>query len=105
MRLSLIQINMREILTASLLLCSFSAHAQLICNVNSNADEVDSNLNDGICQTAAATCTLRAAVMQANPALGLGVTIVLPVGLFVLTRDTGFGNEDSFGDLDVNASE
>ena len=102
MCLSLIQNNVRKILTALVLLCSFSAHAQLVFTVNSNADEVDSNINDGICQTAASTCTLRAAVMQANPALGLGVTIVLPAGSFVLSRDTGFGNEDSFGDLDLN---
>lgn len=34
--------------------------------VNSTGDEVDANLSDGVCGTAAVVCTLRAAIEQAN---------------------------------------
>jgi len=92
-------------LAALLLLCSLSAQAQLVIfNVNSNLDEVDSNLSDGLCQTAAGTCTLRAAVMQSNLAAGIGAEIVLPAGAYVLTRASGPGADDSFGDLDFTAN-
>lgn len=93
---------LRKSFVAILFLCSASANAQLIFTVNSTLDEVDINLTDGICQTAAGKCTLRAAVMQANQVVGAGATIVLPVGTFVLTRDSGVGNDDSYGDLDLN---
>ena len=34
--------------------------------VDSELDAVDSNLGDGVCQTAEGTCTLRAAIQEAN---------------------------------------
>lgn len=93
--------NCRTTFAALVLLCSLRAQAQVVFNVDSTLDEVDSNINDGICQTAAGTCTLRAAIMQANPLSGVGATIVLPAGNFLLSRDSGLGNEDSWGDLDL----
>ena len=43
-----------------------TAHAGTITyTVNSEADEIDDDVTDGICHTASGVCTLRAAVMQA----------------------------------------
>ncbi len=38
--------------------------------VNSTSDEFDSNLNNGICDTASGVCSLRAAILQANANFG-----------------------------------
>src|SRR5574340_707697 len=52
--------------------------------VNSTADAVDVNPGDGVCATAAGTCTLRAAIQEANALAGAD-TIVLPAGTFTIT--------------------
>jgi CSLREA domain-containing protein len=69
--------------------------------VNSTADQVDDNPGDGACHTAAGTCTLRAAVMEANRATGLGATIVLPAGTYTRTLLPAGRNGDDSGDLDL----
>ena len=69
--------------------------------VDDRADLIDDNVADGVCHTAANTCTLRAAIMQANRSTGLGATIVLPPGTYQLTRArSGADGEDS-GDLNL----
>ncbi len=69
-----------------LLACSFNAHADSVFNVNAAVDLIDSNVDDGVCQTAAGTCTLRAAVMQANHLATAGVAIInVPAGIYLLT--------------------
>lgn len=66
-----------------------NAQAGSVFNVTTNADLVDDNIGDGLCHTSANTCSLRAAVMQANALSGAGSTlIVLPSGNYVL----GLGN-------------
>ena len=52
--------------------------------VNSVTDAVDANSGDGICATAAATCTLRAAVQEANAHAGPDV-VTLPAGTYALS--------------------
>ena len=54
------------------------AQAQPVFLVNSVLDQIDDDINDGVCHTDANTCPLRAAIMQANRATGVGATIVLP---------------------------
>ena len=54
-----------------------------------------------MCHTAANTCTLRAAIMQANRATGLGAIIVLPAGTYVLARPPTGADGDDSGDLDM----
>jgi CSLREA domain-containing protein len=51
--------------------------------VNSLGDERDAALGDGVCATAAGTCTLRAAVQEANASLGPD-TIYVPAGVYSL---------------------
>jgi CSLREA domain-containing protein len=75
--------------------------------VNSIADVPGgANLADGVCETATGNgvCTLRAAIMEANHDLGGGgARIVVPAGVYTLTRArTGPGHEED-GDLDLLA--
>jgi len=67
-------------------------------HVNSTLDKPDADIGDGVCQTAANTCTLRAAVMQANVVPG-STTIHLPAGTYTLTRLPIGDNGADTGDL------
>ncbi|MBI5715227.1 MAG: CSLREA domain-containing protein, partial [Chloroflexi bacterium] len=70
--------------------------------VNSTTDEIDDDTGNATCHTSSNTCTLRAAIMQANTSGGNKV-ISLPSGTYTLSL-TG-ANEDaaSTGDLDIIA--
>lgn len=69
--------------------------------VNSTQDLIDDNTSDSLCHTAANTCTLRAAVMQANRSPGEGATIHLPAGTYTLTISPSGARGDDNGDLDL----
>lgn len=65
---------------------SAPVHADSTFNVNSTLDQIDSNVNDGVCRNAAGTCTIRAAVMQANHLTSPGIALIdLPAGIYLLT--------------------
>ena len=69
--------------------------------VNSTLDQPDDLTMPGTCHTSANTCTLRAAIMQANRATGLGAIILLPAGIYSLTISfTGLDGEAN-GDLNL----
>lgn len=70
----------------------------IIYRVTTTADLIDDNLADGVCHTSANTCSLRAAVIQANHLTtpNLVVQISVPTGTFVLTRDTNGNVEENF---------
>ena len=72
--------------TASLLgAFSLAAPAQAVTfTVNSTVDAVDVNPGDGVCATAEGTCTLRAAIQEANALAGAD-TIILPAGTYPLS--------------------
>ncbi|HMM68022.1 MAG TPA: hypothetical protein PKC03_13875, partial [Dokdonella sp.] len=76
------------------------SRADITYTVNSTLDQLDDDVLDGICHTAANTCTLRAAVMQANRVSAPAVTISLPAGTFTLTRPVTGSNDEQNGDLD-----
>ena len=68
--------------------------------VDSTADATDSDTGTGGCETAANTCTLRAAIQEAN-VFSNADTIIVPAGIYNLTlggspEDTAFS-----GDLDI----
>ena len=65
--------------------------------VNSTADTLDTNVGNGVCLTSAGTCTLRAAIQEAN-AQSNPDTIQVPAGIYTLVRNGG-GN--TAGDFDV----
>src|SRR5919106_2965531 len=77
-----------------------SASAQLPINVNNTADRPDRSIGDGICATAASTCTLRAAIQESNALLGHD-KINVPAGTYEL--EVPSLNEDlgSTGDHDI----
>jgi hypothetical protein len=70
-------------------------------NVNSTLDQIDADTGDGLCQSAPGSCTLRAAVMQANTISGQGTQIVLPAGTYTLTRPATGANGPDTGDLNL----
>jgi hypothetical protein len=57
-------------LAAVLALTPDRASAAIPITVNDTADRPDRSIGDGVCATAANTCTLRAAVQEANALLG-----------------------------------
>lgn len=83
------------------LLSASAAAAVPTFTVNDTADLIDDNVADGVCHTAANTCTLRAAVMEANRATGLGATILLPGGTYRLTLPPSGADGETSGDLNL----
>ena len=69
--------------------------------VNSTFDQPDDLTIPGTCHTAANTCTLRAAVMQANRTSGIGATIILPSGVYALTIPVAGVDGEGNGDLNL----
>ncbi|HEX2621497.1 MAG TPA: choice-of-anchor Q domain-containing protein [Phototrophicaceae bacterium] len=59
--------------------------------VDTISDSVDANAGDGLCADASASCSLRAAIDEAN-ALDPGSTISIPAGTYVLTVNENPGN-------------
>ncbi len=91
------------IVITSPLLATRNAVASVTFTVNSVLDQPDDLTAPGTCHTAAGTCTLRAAVMQANRTSGLGATILLPTGLYSLTLPAAGADGEENGDLDLTA--
>lgn len=75
------------------------AHA-FVYIVDSSADLADADTGDGICQTSSSTCTLRAAIQQANAWPGTD-SIVLPAGTYTLSIAGAGENAAASGDLDI----
>ena len=79
------------------------AHADTVFTVNTVADLIDDDISDGLCHTSANTCSLRAAVMQANHLTVPVTRIQLAAGTYVLDRPpSGADGEDS-GDLNLTS--
>lgn len=73
--------------------------------VNTVADLIDDNAGNGACHTSANTCSLRAAIMEANRSsiVGARILIALPAGNYRLTRAPSDINGDDSGDLNLTA--
>ena len=68
--------------------------------VDSPLDGVDAIPGDGVCETAANACTLRAAIQEANALAGAD-TIALPADVYTLTLGGAGENASATGDLDI----
>ena len=68
--------------------------------VNSTLDETDATPGDGACESASGTCTLRAAIQEANALTGADV-IKLKAGLYMLTIAGASEDACATGDLDI----
>ena len=69
--------------------------------VNSTLDQLDDMAMPGTCHTEAGTCTLRAAIIQANRVSGAGATIVVPPGVYLLTISATAADGEEDGDLNL----
>lgn len=79
-----------------------NARADVTYTVDTGNDRVDIDTDDGICRTNANTCSLRAAIMQANHRFEGGTaTIMLPAGFYELTRPISGPNGEDNGDLNL----
>ncbi|MGH8171944.1 MAG: choice-of-anchor Q domain-containing protein [Rhodanobacteraceae bacterium] len=79
------------------------ARANDIFTVDTTLDLIDANSADGACRTSTNTCSLRAAIMQANHATDAGITVInLPAGTYAITRDPNGGVDEEEGDLNIN---
>ena len=83
------------------LLVATSASAAFVFNVNDTNDDIDKDLVASQCETVNGTCTLRAAIMQANVVPNVDTTINLPAGTYTLTRLPAGGDGDDNGDLNL----
>jgi hypothetical protein len=88
---------------AVLALAPAPASAAIVMGVNDTADRPDRNIGDGQCRTAANTCTLRAAIQEANALLGQD-TINLPPGVYELENPTVNEDSSTTGDHDITDS-
>jgi CSLREA domain-containing protein len=70
--------------------------------VNSTLDASDSNPGDGQCATGAGTCTLRAAVQEANAVDDPNI-IEVPGGTYVLSQFGAAEDAAASGDLDITS--
>lgn len=69
--------------------------------VDSTLDEADADLEDGQCKTLSDTCTLRAAIQEANATYG-AAEIEVPAGIYILSITNVAGvPDDAQGDLDI----
>ncbi len=87
-------------------LAATNLRADVTFNVNTATDLIDDNTNDGVCHTIANTCSLRAAIMQANHWSNPEFAIInLPAGTYGITipvPSSGFDGEAS-GNLNLTA--
>jgi hypothetical protein len=89
------------------LLFATVASAQIIFMVNSTDDVVDADVTDGKCEVSPpappGTCTLRAAVMQANRMPNAGALIKVPAGTYPLSRvHPVLSDGEDVGDLNLD---
>jgi len=90
----------RTAASAAMLLLAVSTADAALFKVNDTADAVDAVPGDGVCATAGGSCTLRAAIQEANALPGPD-RVRIPAGEFSLTRAGASENDTATGDLDV----
>ncbi len=77
-----------------------AAPSAVTFTVDTTLDLIDGDTSDGVCP--ADSCSLRAAIMQANRiSVPGGVTIILPEGAYTLTRPQTSGDPEYNGDLNL----
>jgi CSLREA domain-containing protein len=91
---------MAILLSLSFLTGTSAVRAETILTVNSMNDAVDMNPGDGVCETEAGECTLRAAIQEANAFEGAD-TISLPQGTITLSIPGMDEDASATGDLDI----
>ena len=90
----------RLILVAATIVACPGVAVAAVFPVSSTIDAVDGFVGDNVCATAAATCTLRAAIQEANATVGPD-TIILLAGIYRLTIAGRGETNAATGDLNV----
>jgi CSLREA domain-containing protein len=70
---TLMALALVAMMAATLLTAAVPSYATTTFKVNSVGDQADANGNENVCMTSAGTCTLRAAIEQANATFGADV--------------------------------
>lgn len=76
------------------------ALASAVYTVTSPADAPDASVGNGSCATSTGTCTVRAAIQEANASTAAD-TVVVPAGTYTLTLAPQGDNLIASGDLDI----
>jgi parallel beta-helix repeat protein len=87
-------------LVALLLILGSAPASAASFTVDSAADRTDASAGDGICRTTVGTCTVRAAIQEAN-ARGGADTIQVPAGVYELEAPTMNEDVAGTGDYDI----
>ncbi|MBS1792553.1 MAG: CSLREA domain-containing protein [Acidobacteria bacterium] len=87
------------LLIGPLIAAGSSAYAATF-TVNTTTDAVDANPGNGVCATSGGSCSLRAAIQEANALAGADV-ITLPAGVYQLTISGTAEDQAATGDLDI----
>jgi hypothetical protein len=95
-------IVLRIVLLGMAMSAASTAHADAVFTVDTIVDQLDVDTSDGLCRTISNTCSLRAATMQANHAIGAGVALIyVPAGTYLLTRPPIGADGEDDGDLNL----
>ena len=95
--------SVRVLVTVAAVLAAPSMAVAATFTVNSTLDAVDAVPGDGVCATAGAVCTLRAAIQEANALAGAD-TIIVPAGTYTLTIAGSLDDAAATGDLDITST-
>ncbi|MBX3055537.1 MAG: right-handed parallel beta-helix repeat-containing protein [Anaerolineae bacterium] len=71
--------------------------------ISNQADVADANPGNGVCQTSVGTCSLRAAIQEANATTSAD-TLHLPAGIYPINIPPGSGDDVLSGELDITAT-
>ncbi len=74
-----------------------------VFQVTGTDDAVDVVPGDGVCLTAGGSCSVRAAIMEANADSGFD-SVVVPAGIYVLTLPGRGEDASATGDLDIRSN-
>lgn len=91
--------NLSRYLLSALLMSVSAAHA-VEFSVDTEQDAIDTNPGDGVCNTSESTCSLRAAIMEANALAGAD-TVTVAAGSYTLTLAGGNDASAASGDLNI----
>jgi CSLREA domain-containing protein len=95
--------RLRAMVVVAAILAAPSIGQAATFTVNSTLDAVDATPGDGICASAGAVCTLRAAIQEANALAGAD-TIIIPAGTYTRTIAGNNENAAATGDLDITST-
>ncbi|HEX7255365.1 MAG TPA: right-handed parallel beta-helix repeat-containing protein [Gaiellaceae bacterium] len=99
-RIPLLCVAVAAVVAAALGLSAAMAAPPKTFIVDDTADLVDASVGNGVCQTSAGTCTLRAATQEANAIAGADLILILP-GTYAIAIAPINENAANVGDFEI----